>query len=202
MPRIVNRAERRRRIIEAAVAVFAAHGYHGATMQRVADRAALSKGGLYEYFASKQDLLIGAADFLFEELLEPALASFEQSNAPLSARVECFVETLLSDVEEWSQLSFSVLRVWGELGPEGDNPLRKVMSRAYKRSADRVQTVFDKAVTDGEQEKFNTRSAALAIIGTLDGMVLQHMIIPDEFHRIASSGFISRWCAAALHDYR
>jgi|GEM_PF-3452601 len=202
MPRLVNRAERRRQIIEAAVAVFAGRGYHGATMQQVADQAAVSKGGVYEYFASKQDLLLGAADFLFEELLEPALAGFEQSSGSLRTRVESFVDTLLSDVEQWSQLSFSVLRVWGELGPQGDDPLRRVMSRAYKRSADRVQAVFDRAVADGEHAKFNTRATALAMIGTLDGMVLQHMVIPEEFHRMAASGFVSQWCATALEDSR
>lgn len=55
-----RRAERqewqRRYIQERAMNVFAASGYHGTTMEQVAEAAEVSKGTLYNYFSSKEDL--------------------------------------------------------------------------------------------------------------------------------------------------
>lgn len=51
-------AERRRTIVEAAHAVFAAQGYRGGSLQDVADLVGMSQTSLLHYFPSKRDLLI------------------------------------------------------------------------------------------------------------------------------------------------
>lgn len=45
------------RIIGAALEVFAAHGYEGATISQITERAQVSRGLISYYFASKRDLL-------------------------------------------------------------------------------------------------------------------------------------------------
>jgi len=45
------------KIVEAARLVFAKKGYHEATMEDVAQEVGVSKGALYSYFKSKEDLL-------------------------------------------------------------------------------------------------------------------------------------------------
>ena len=47
---------RRDEILESAATVFAEHGYNGATIQEVAQRAELSVGTLYNFFENKQEL--------------------------------------------------------------------------------------------------------------------------------------------------
>ena len=49
--------EKRDRIFEAAVEVFAGKGYHRATMDEIAARAGIAKGSLYRHFKSKEELL-------------------------------------------------------------------------------------------------------------------------------------------------
>lgn len=49
--------ERRERIIDAALALFAHHGVEGTTMKMLAKEARISAGLTYHYFASKSDLL-------------------------------------------------------------------------------------------------------------------------------------------------
>ena len=53
------RAETRRRILDAAAAVFSNKGYHGATISEIAEEADVAAGTIYNYFDSKADLLIG-----------------------------------------------------------------------------------------------------------------------------------------------
>ncbi len=50
--------ERRRQILDAAAAVFARRGYHRARTREIADEAGVSEGTVYNYFKSKEDLLI------------------------------------------------------------------------------------------------------------------------------------------------
>jgi AcrR family transcriptional regulator len=51
--------ERRERILEAAERAFAAHGFHAATMQDVAEAAGMSAGNLYRTFPSKEAIVEG-----------------------------------------------------------------------------------------------------------------------------------------------
>ena len=51
------RSERRVSILEAALHVFAEEGYHSASISKISKYAKISKGLLYNYFESKEDLL-------------------------------------------------------------------------------------------------------------------------------------------------
>ena len=62
-PRRTAREDKRQRIIDAAVEVFADKGFFGAKVSEVADRAGVADGTIYLYFKSKDDILIS----LFEE---------------------------------------------------------------------------------------------------------------------------------------
>jgi TetR/AcrR family fatty acid metabolism transcriptional regulator len=55
-------------ILKAAAAVFAAKGFHPATVEEIAAQAAVGKGTVYEYFSSKEEL--------FRELLRAGMESY------------------------------------------------------------------------------------------------------------------------------
>lgn len=51
------RKESRQKILDAALEVFAKQGYHSATVDAIAKTAGISKGLIYNYFKSKEDVL-------------------------------------------------------------------------------------------------------------------------------------------------
>lgn len=53
------RMEMESKIIDSALELFANEGYNGASMQAIAVKSGVSKGNLYNYFKSKNDLLEG-----------------------------------------------------------------------------------------------------------------------------------------------
>jgi AcrR family transcriptional regulator len=59
MPKVVPeyKEEAKSKIVEAARIVFAKKGYHDSTMDDVAKEVGVSKGALYSYFKSKEDIL-------------------------------------------------------------------------------------------------------------------------------------------------
>jgi AcrR family transcriptional regulator len=62
-------AARRQAILEAAIGVFAQHGFDAATTDDIARSAGLSKGGLYWHFKSKDDILAAILMQLFDQEL-------------------------------------------------------------------------------------------------------------------------------------
>src|SRR5687767_13235005 len=68
----MSREDKRRRIIDAAVEVFAEKGFFGARVSEIAERAGVADGTIYLYFKSKDDILIS----LFEEKMAEILERF------------------------------------------------------------------------------------------------------------------------------
>ncbi|MFW6223099.1 MAG: TetR/AcrR family transcriptional regulator [Bacteroidota bacterium] len=63
MPRTENqykeiRENRKKKILNAALRLFAMEGYHQTSISKIAKEAGISKGLLYNYFESKEDLLL------------------------------------------------------------------------------------------------------------------------------------------------
>jgi AcrR family transcriptional regulator len=52
---------RRAQIMDGARRAFAEHGYEGATVARLEESTGLSRGAIFHYFASKQDLFVALA---------------------------------------------------------------------------------------------------------------------------------------------
>lgn len=59
-------ATRRTQILDAAATVFAARGFHAATIKHIAQTAGIADGTIYIYFPNKTALLIGLLDRLNE----------------------------------------------------------------------------------------------------------------------------------------
>lgn len=64
------REERKHQILDAALHVFAEESYHGSSMASVAKRAKVSKGLIYNYFKSKEEILLTLISDLFDEAME------------------------------------------------------------------------------------------------------------------------------------
>lgn len=64
-------ARNRETILEAALDVFSAHGFRGATVDQIASSAGLSKPNLLYYFASKESMHVALLAGLMDTWLDP-----------------------------------------------------------------------------------------------------------------------------------
>ncbi len=100
--------ERRQRIMEAALACFARKGYHKTTMDDIVAESGLSKGTLYWYFRSKDDLFFSLVTSFFLEIRQDLDAIFEQhttASDKLRALAQEFV-TYFQEVGEFLNVFF------------------------------------------------------------------------------------------------
>ena len=74
--------EKRDRIIRAALAEFAASGYEKATLDAVVQTAGISKGGLYEYISSKDDLFRYLLEYSYGAMYDFIIADDREGTLP------------------------------------------------------------------------------------------------------------------------
>jgi len=70
-----NKVERRRRVLEAARAVFLEHGYENATTREIATRAGVAVGTVFVYARDKRDLLMTIVNDDLEAVTEASFAN-------------------------------------------------------------------------------------------------------------------------------
>ncbi len=70
-----QRALTRRRLLDAAEAVFASRGFHGASVEEIAREAGATTGALYSNFRSKEDLFLA----LFEQSVATDVGEYSRS---------------------------------------------------------------------------------------------------------------------------
>jgi AcrR family transcriptional regulator len=76
-PELVDR--RRRQIADAAVQLFIDKGFHKTTTRQIASAAGFSIGSLYEYFASKEDILYLVCETIHAEVERGVAAAMSQA---------------------------------------------------------------------------------------------------------------------------
>lgn len=73
---------RRKQIIDGAIKVFTAKGFHSATVREIADAAGLTMGSLYNYIASKEDIIHIVYDYITRVLREEMRGAIEGIGDP------------------------------------------------------------------------------------------------------------------------
>lgn len=87
------REARRRQLLQAAHQVFVAHGYHGASMDEIAEVALVSKPVLYQHFPGKRELYLALLDSHladFSRQLDEAIESTTDNRQRVFATINTY----------------------------------------------------------------------------------------------------------------
>jgi AcrR family transcriptional regulator len=89
------RQARRAQLLEAALGVFVAQGYHAAAMDDIAERAGVSKPVLYQHFPSKLELYLALLEQASDRIIDApraALASTPDNKQRVAATMRVFYD--------------------------------------------------------------------------------------------------------------
>jgi len=94
-----SKEERREEILDAAQAVFAERGYHGASTEEIARRAGISQPYVFRLFGTKKDLFIAVDTRCFRQTLEifQRAAEGKRGEEALHAIGAAYGELLVND---------------------------------------------------------------------------------------------------------
>ncbi|SDC95470.1 TetR/AcrR family transcriptional regulator [Glycomyces harbinensis] len=170
-------AARRAQILRHAIDVVADHGYAGASLNRIAEHAGISKGLISYHFAGKDDLLKAivldvftrGGGFLYErETRKPATAG---------GALRSYLEGHLAFIGSHSREVGAVVEVVRNLrNDEG----RLVYDNAWDAETyGELMGIFEAGQASGEFREFDPRVMAIAVRRVIDGFTFQVMGSPD-----------------------
>lgn len=168
-PRQTRAELTRQRILEAAAQVFAEYGYSAGTTNRIAERAKISIGSLYQYYPNKDAILVE----LMTEHLDDGMAATRSQETPetIEAIIRTFVRTAVEQHREDPRL----LRVLLEQAPRAPELASKVNEHWHTRVG--VVAELLRRHPEVRAERFDI--AARIIVSTVE-LVVHHIIASDE----------------------
>ncbi|WP_030160536.1 TetR/AcrR family transcriptional regulator [Glycomyces sp. NRRL B-16210] len=174
----ITEAARRAQILQHAIDVVADLGYAGASLNRIAEHAGISKGLISYHFAGKSDLLKAIVQevyrrgigFLYEraEAGEPATAG---------AALKSYLEGHLAFIGSHAREVGAVVEVVRNLR---DAEGRLVYNNAWDaESYGELMRIFEAGQASGEFREFDPRVMAISVRRVIDGFTFQVMGFPD-----------------------
>ncbi len=165
--------ERRRTILDAAHAVFAARGYRGGSLQEVADRVGLSQTSLLHYFPSKSDLLMAVLKRRDEITGGSFPDDMEEGLVDSVIRTALFNEDIPGVIELYTVLC-------AESVTDG-HPGREYFTERYERLRRSYSRRFAELASKGRLlPGVDPDEAATSLVALWDGLQTQWLLAPDE----------------------
>lgn len=168
--------ERRAQIIESAIKVFARQGFASTRMDDVAIESDMSKGLLYWYFKSKDEIIIAIADLLFgAEFRKLQSLSVECQTA--RACLESYLEIFIADVQGMLKVAPVIYEFYALAFR--NVTVRKVMQEYLGRFVAILEPIVQHGMENGEFVAGGARQVTLAIGSALEGTLLLWAYAPD-----------------------
>jgi AcrR family transcriptional regulator len=168
--------DKRRRILAAAQEVFAEQGFDAARMEEVARRARVGKGTLYNYYESKEDLLIQAVIASMEEVRERIATGVDPSPDEPTRSVEevlrmLIVEALPGLIQRshslYNQASSVVAR-----DPEARRRLFEASQAFYRERERDFEGLIQAGARSGEfRSDLDPAEVSLLLLALFDGLL-------------------------------
>src|SRR5438445_4088726 len=95
----------RRRLFEAAAAVFAREGYAEASAEAISREAGMSKATFYEHFANKEECILELVDAAGQATRAAITAAVEATSSDFETRVHARVAAFLRSVEAFPEVA-------------------------------------------------------------------------------------------------
>jgi AcrR family transcriptional regulator len=198
---LTTRGEKtRRRIVEKAARVFNTKGYFGSSMSDLVREIGLEKGGIYNHFASKEELALEAFDYAagtMRERFREALEGKEEALERLFAVVD-----VLGGLAEDPPVAGGcpVLNT----AVESDDAHMKLKDRAREAMSGWLRligSVIKEGVRNGEiRSGTNPRETASVVVATLEGAVMLSRLYDDPVYMKRSVNHLKKHLRSLAWD--
>ncbi|MGD0081550.1 MAG: TetR/AcrR family transcriptional regulator [Methanoregula sp.] len=175
LPRILPgyRDEVRKKIVTSAHSLFLRKGYHGTTMEEIADSLGVTKPALYQYFPGKEDLFAAVAEHSREEMAAILRRSYNKKDLRTGSAI--LFDSLVGYIPQFNGMYAELM-----LLAVHNTEIQKILAR------DRAEDlrVIEQFVA-GQQEnglvsgRLNARTLAVACDALINGLLMDIMMGMD-----------------------
>jgi len=177
--------ERKDQIMNAAEEVFSQKGFSDARMDDIAEETGLSKGTLYLYYKSKNDLITAILDRIFQREFS-AFEEMDLASISASDAIWLFTETIAKDIKMFMRLmplayEFLALAFRNKF-------VQTALKKYLNRYIDILTPIIQKGIDTGEFRSEDAKEIAIAMGAVLEGTLLlwvydNSMVVPEKHIR-------------------
>ena len=180
-PRPDVSAERKDQILDAASEVFAEKGVHETRMDDIVEKSGLSKGTLYWYFKSKDEIVLN----IFERIFSREFANLENmvdANESATACIMQFTDQTSEDIKKMLRLMPLAYEFMGWAFR------KKFVQDAFKlyihKFMDILVPIIQQGIDNGEFREVDPKTAAITLGAIFEGTILlwvyDHTLVDTE----------------------
>jgi len=169
-------AERKQQILTAAMSVFARRGIEASKVQEIAREARLSVGGVYWYYQSKEEIVLGLLQSFAEKDLDLA-HSFLQAPGSARQRLELILAAGLSEAVQFMPVTLEVYRQ--SIHNAAVRSLLQTFMSGYQNI---FAELLAQGIANGEFRTVNPLAAATMLIALYEGTQELSLLNPEPSH--------------------
>lgn len=165
-----------KKILDAAIRVFASEGYEGATTRRIAEVADVNEVTLFRRFQSKENILrsvITGNREVILETLDPILSMKKEEDIEKSLRA--LGRGLIKVMRERVNI-MAILIAEGRRNPE----VARILESVIQTIAARISEYFEFQIQNGKMRHINPRTAALVFLSYLGHMSQLRGVVSED----------------------
>ena len=183
MPKIVDKEQKRKEIAKAAIEIFAQKGFESTTIQEIAEAADIGKGTFYQYFETKEHVLIEVSMEIFREMENSIDSSFLTISDPRKKLKSLVSETMgaVDKMEKVFNVYLELFLIHLRKGGYG------VTILVLEDMLVMMRKLVSEIILDGKKKgifKPNIDHKALSIflVASLDGVALHYVMDKSKFN--------------------
>lgn len=175
------KAKRRQEVIESALLCFAEKGFESSTMDDIVEKSGTSKGLVYNYFKSKEELYTSLMEERSSAMFLTLREKFQQLKTATEKLKELFSHYLEASKKEGYQDYLKVHLEWIIYASRNENLKAKMVDRYEKEVCAFVEDIINEGIAKGE---FNPNlvpvSVATMFWAKVDGISLAYALTGDQ----------------------
>jgi len=181
-------------IVNAAIEEFLEKGYDRASMDAIASRAGISKGGLYHHFRNKDEVLSYAGKVFTMPVYEMTTKLIKNSNKSegLAKFIEEYISYWDAHRKELQVFFLSMNKCFT------DELLRKEYADYFRQELELIANIYIEGQKTGQFIPNDSRSLALSLISAMDGS-LAYLLIDGE---LLPGDLIQSFTSQYVDNYR
>jgi len=189
------KTKRKEDIFAAALLCFTERGYAETSISSIAQRAGISKGGIFHYFKTKRELFLELFLHRVKQFSEQLRSSFQQASGPDDRLKILMHETgqLLEKNEAFYRFCLEFLSMGAR-----DHEIRKVMTDFYADTLEIFQLIVNEGIDTGRFQPIDAKKVARILYFVVMGAFFTFFSVNPDFDLSDQASFQADFMLKAI----
>ena len=175
-----HKQEARARILDAAEMLFSKQGYDDTSMDQIVEESSLSKGAIYGYYSSKDELFLALQERQSTSSLSEIRSTFSPEDSA-KTKLEKSTDMVFASLIGISKQACRMNLEFAVKAPRMKS-LQRMRDRLFKTEHDFLAGIISEGIKAGEfREDIDPDSLASILIAMIDGLAFNWVSTSFEF---------------------